>query len=335
MQFPSETALTVSKDSLVIEVLTKGQKLMQAVDEKAVRWNGHEGELLASANGHDIIACEACGFRHAVPLPDPSALIREYAENYYAEEKPTFLAHAGEDQAWAELAQIDRLEIMEKLLGPGRRRILDIGSGPGFFLQTAMKRGWDALGIEPSRQAAEHTRKLGAAVVEGFFSADSAPGLGQFDAVHLNNVLEHVPDPIDILNLAKQRLAKGGAICINIPNDFSPLQIAARATANTGGWWIAPPHHLNYFDFATLEALLVRLGFEVREKLASFPLEAFILMGDNYIGDPVLGRAMHSKRKSFDLSLEAAGLKEVRRNFYRALASAGIGREAIIIATLP
>ena len=307
---------------------------MQAVDEKSVRWNGHEGELLASKNGHDIIACEACGFRHAVPLPDPAVMAREYRENYYAEEKPTFLAHAGEDQAWAELAQIDRLEIMEKMLGTGRRKLLDIGSGPGFFLRTAQARGWQVKGIEPSRQAAAHARGLGVEVVEGFFDAESQPALGAFDAVHLNNVLEHVPDPIGILTLAKRCLVKGGAICLNVPNDFSPLQIAARATAGTGDWWISPPHHLNYFDFASLEALLVRLGFTVREKLSSFPLEAFILMGDNYIGDPVLGRAMHNKRKAFDLALDAAGLKETRRDLYRALAGAGIGREAIIIATL-
>jgi hypothetical protein len=41
---------------------------------------------------------------------------------------------------------------------------------------------------------------------------------------------------------------------------------------------------------------------------------------------------MHGKRKKFDLALEAAGLKDVRRAFYRALAETGIGREAVVIA---
>ena len=64
-------------------------------------------------------------------------------------------------------------------------------------------------------------------------------------------------------------------------------------------------------------------------------MEAFLMMGENYIGDPALGRACHNRRKNFDLAFEAAGLKETRRAFYRALAEAGLGREAVVIAVKP
>ena len=96
-----------------------------------------------------------------------------------------------------------------------------------------------------------------------------------------------------------------------------------------------PPHHLNYFDFATLANLLERLRFRIAEKTTSFPMETFLLMGDDYTKDPVLGRASHNRRKKFDMALEEAGLSKVRRAFYRALAETGIGREAVIIATKP
>ncbi len=69
--------------------------------------------------------------------------------------------------------------------------------------------------------------------------------------------------------------------------------------------------------------------------MTSFPMEAFLLMGDNYVGDPALGRASHAKRKRFDLALEQAGFGEARRALYRALAEAGIGREAVVIAVKP
>ena len=55
-------------------------------------------------------------------------------------------------------------------------------------------------------------------------------------------------------------------------------------------------------------------------------------MGEDYTTDAALGRACHARRKRFDLALEAAGLGQTRRAFYRALASAGIGREAAILA---
>lgn len=292
----------------------------------------HHGARIAAANGYDIVACESCGFRHVLPLPSLHALEREYRENYYGTEKPTFLAHAGEDQPWFALAQADRLESMERLLPPARRRLLDIGCGPGFFLSAAKQRGWTAQGIEPSRQAASHARDLGVAVTEGFFGKDTAAQLGRFDAITLTNMLEHVPDPIAILEQARDCLEPGGVICVGVPNDFSPFQAAGRAAVGAGAWWVAPPHHLNYFDFESLSGLLTRLGFTPKERTTVFPMEAFLMMGENYIGDPALGRACHNKRKKFDFSLEAAGLRDVRRALYRALAEQGIGREAVVIA---
>jgi SAM-dependent methyltransferase len=300
--------------------------------ETIVSWNGHEGTLVTRAQEYDVIACAVCGYRHVVPLPDPEAMEREYREAYYSEEKPTFLAHAGEDQDWARLAQTDRLEIFERLLPRLSRRLLDVGSGPGFFLQTAKERGWRVLGIEPSRQAAAHARDLGLEVVEGLFNADTAPGLGRFDVVHLNNVLEHVADPVELLALARELLDKGGLLCLNVPNDFSPFQASARAALNLREWWAAPPHRLNYFDFESLSLLVSRLGFDICERTTSFPMELFLLMGLDYTTDPALGRACHAQRKRFDLALENSGFKETRRSFYRALAAAGIGREAVIVA---
>ena len=295
----------------------------------------HNGPKIAAAGNHDIIDCFECGFRHALPLPDAAALEQQYRETYYADEKPDFIAHAGEDQDWFALAQNDRLEAFERRLALGRRRLLDIGCGPGFFLKTAIARGWQGHGIEPSRQACAHARGLGAAVTEGFFDAETAPALGRFDAVNLTNVLEHVADPIGVLTRAAQLLEPGGVLCVGVPNDFSPFQIGARGALGIGEWWVAPPHHLNYFDFDSLAALLTRLGLGAQERTTSFPMEAFLMMGDDYTCDPVLGRACHGRRKRFDFALETAGLKEVRRGFYRALASQGIGREAVIIATKP
>ncbi|HUO01267.1 MAG TPA: class I SAM-dependent methyltransferase [Rhizomicrobium sp.] len=306
--------------------------MSHAAAKNVIRDGVHRGPRIAAREHHDIIECETCGFKHALPLPDAAVLEEIYREDYYTQEKPTFLAHAGEDQAWAQLAQTDRLEILETLLPPDRRRLLDVGCGPGFFLQTALRRGWLAHGIEPSRQAAAHARSLGAQVIEGFFNDASAAALGRFDAVTLSNVLEHVPDPAHLLHLARGLLEPGGVICITVPNEFSPTQIAGRAAIGANDWWVAPPHHLNYFNFDSLTALLARMGFAAKARTTSFPMEAFLMMGENYVSDPALGRACHNRRKKFDLAFEAAGLKETRRGFYRALAELGIGREAVVIA---
>lgn len=309
------------------------------VAPERMSWQGHSGPVVARKGGYTVISCESCGFRHVVPLPTAEELAEIYRSDYYVAEKPNYLAEAEEDQRWAALMQTDRLIAFEELLGPSesplsgsRRRLLDIGSGPGFFLLSAAARGWQALGIEPSAQAAAFARENGAEVVEAFFDATTAPTLGRFDVVHLNNVLEHIPDPAALVRLARGVLAPGGLICINVPNDFTPIQAAGRDAAGAEDWWVAPPHHLNYFDFASASGFLERLGFAVKRRTTSFPMEMFLLMGETYIGNATLGRACHRKRMAFDLNLEAAGQGEVRRAFYRALAGAGIGREVVLIA---
>ena len=303
------------------------------VAQISIAWSDHEGPRVARKAGFDIIHCEMCGFRHAVPLPRATELARTYREVAYADDAPA--VPAADDPPWQEIAQQDRLEGLERVLGPGRRRLLDVGCGPGHFLKTARTRGWRAIGIEPSRRAAAQARNAGLEVVEGFFGPEVAAGLGRFDAISLSHVLERVADPVAVLIAARDILEPGGALCVTVPNDFSPFQIAAAATAATGEWWLALPQHLNYFDFATLVNLLERLDFAVAEKTTSFPMEAFLLMGDNYRADPAVGRACHNRRKRFDLALDSAGLKEARRSFYRALAETGIGRDAIVIAVKP
>ncbi len=289
----------------------------------------HHGPTVDQLGGFDVIDCGACGFRHVVPLPTPAELEAIYSEEYYSDEKPTYLAHAAEDAEWAALGYADRLTRLEQVLGT-RGRLLDVGSGPGFFLKAASDKGWRVTGIEPSRQAAEFATNMGLEITNNFFSDETASTLGKFDAVVMTNMLEHVPDPIGLVMLARKVLKPFGAICLTAPNDYNGFQKALRDNAGVSPWWLAPPHHLNYFDFSSLERLVTRCGFQLRGRFTSFPMEMFALQGDLYVGDDVLGRALHKKRKVFDQTL--AGNAETRTAFYDALAQAGLGREAIVFA---
>jgi hypothetical protein len=130
-------------------------------------------------------------------------------------------------------------------------------------------------------------------------------------------------------------LNHGGLVCIVVPNDYNPFQEALRNTMGHLPWWVAPPHHVNYFDFDSLESLLGRLGFEVLLQEATFPIDMFLLMGDNYVGNDVLGRQCHVRRKSLEQALSAAGLATLKRQLYQAMAQLGLGREVLLIARKP
>jgi SAM-dependent methyltransferase len=292
----------------------------------------HDGPVVSTVGEFDVIECVACGFKHAVPLPDPAELERIYREEYFSETKPGYFDRHRADAEWWSLVHGDRYETFEELLPATRRRLLDVGSGPGLFLEEGARRGWTSIGVEPSRQAAAYARSNGATILEGLFLPETVADLEPVDVVHLSEVIEHVADPAAVLSLAHDVLEPDGLLCISTPNDFSPFQLAAREVEELPEWWVVPPHHLNYFDFDSLAGLMRRCGFEACIREATFPIDLFLLMGDRYVGDDELGRACHAKRKRLELGLERAGFGDLRRRLYRSLADLGIGREVVLVA---
>jgi SAM-dependent methyltransferase len=294
-------------------------------------WETHAGPALDSAAGFDVIDCGTCGFKHVVPLPSPAELEQLYRHDYYRTDKPLYIAQMQEDLDWWRLVYAERLDAFAALLPPARRRLLDVGSGPGYFLAESVARGWAAIGVEPSKQAAEHSRSLGLDVREVLLSPETAGQLGQFDVIHLSAVLEHIPHPAELLRVAHGLLAPDGLLCVVVPNDYNPVQGALRESCGFAPWWVAPPHHLNYFDFGSLERLFRRTGFNVLSRQTTFPIDLFLLMGDNYVGDATLGRAVHVKRKRLETTLARAGLSGLKQRLYAAMAELGLGREVVLI----
>jgi len=295
-------------------------------------WNGHNGPVVTSANGFDVIDCKRCAFKHIVAIPTEEELEKTYSHDYYTQEKPLYIERYREDRDWWNVVYTRRYEVLERHLPASRRRLLDIGSGPGFFLLNGKKRGWTVKGIEPSLQAAEHSRGLGLDIENAFFSQQTAARLGSFDAINMSEVLEHIPSPAALLDLVHRQLNAGGLVCIAVPNDFNPFQIVLRDHLGFKPWWVAPPHHVNYFDFASLSKLVEKHGFDVVHEEATFPIDMFLLMGDNYVGNDALGRACHSKRMKFEKALADSGFGNVLGGLYSALARQGLGREVVLFA---
>lgn len=295
-------------------------------------WEQHSGRLLDTVNNFDVIDCHGCGFAHIVPIPTPQELTEVYREDYYSVEKPLYFRHHREDLSWWNMVNEERYLFLEEHLPAGRRRIIDIGSGPGFFLQLGKARGWETLGIEPSRQAAAHARSLDLEIVNEFLGPENVGGLGTFDAVYMHEVLEHIPEPAAMLGLAGQLLEPDGILCVVVPNDYNPLQELLRRHLDFKPWWVAPPHHINYFTFSSIDAVMDSAHLQVIEKTATFPMELFLLMGDNYVGNDTVGRAMHARRKALEMNLTQGGRGDLKQAFYAGLASRGLGREIVAYA---
>ncbi len=293
----------------------------------------HTGRILDTHGQYDVIECEQCGFTHINPVPELQDLEAVYRDEYYTKEKPLFITRQLEDIAWWNTIYDDRYDVLERYLPPERRRLIDIGCGPGFFLQRGMARGWKGLGVEPSHQACEYAEAQGLTVRNCFLHQSGLDEEGmKFDSAHLSEVLEHVPDPAAVCRSVHALLDDKGIACIVVPNDYNPFQQFLRESMGFGPYWVAPPHHINYFTFASLEDLLMSAGFAVIEKEAMFPMELFLMMDENYVGNDRLGRLCHARRKKLDTRLSASPLKTFRREMYRLMAEHGIGREMILYA---
>jgi len=295
----------------------------------------HQGATLSEKNGYRVIDCIACGFKHVNPLPDREELERIYPKEYYASENPDWIEKTLREIDYWNLVYDDRFEVLEHLIAPGHLRILDVGSFLGLFLKRAKERGWTELGIEPSEQGVRFAAEHGVLTWKGFYEDFSNAELGMFGAVNLSLTLEHVIDPAAILRKTYEILRPGGIVCIEVPNEFSPLQDAVRKAMQKPVYWPAPPHHINYFDFQSLSDLLERCGFSVVHRTATFPMEFFLLMGEDYLGNDSMGRASHGKRMQFELNLNRGGLTEFRRELYQFLASKNMGREVVLFAQKP
>ena len=105
------------------------------------------------------------------------------------------------------------------------------------------RRGWEAYGIEPNRALARGLSESRGLPVHAGTLDDLPANWGQFDAITLFHVIEHVPDPRTTLRKVATLLRPGGALLIVTPN------VASIEHRLFGQYWYAlqPPEHLGCF----------------------------------------------------------------------------------------
>jgi 2-polyprenyl-3-methyl-5-hydroxy-6-metoxy-1,4-benzoquinol methylase len=293
---------------------------------------------------HAVARHPEFGYRHLDPIPGDEELRRFYRDDYYRlihEKKraPELRrltaggAAAETERDWLRQSlYADLVEILRRH-APGRR-VLDVGCGVGDLMAHLEEQGFAAEGIEPSVEAAELARaqklRVCCKTIEEYASTHRAERWEPFDGITLINVLEHVPHPVEVVETCRGMLGSAGVLVVRVPNDFTEMQAAAHAKLGGPRWWVAAPDHINYFDFESLGGLLERMGFEVVHRQSDFPMELFLLMGENYVGDSDVGGRCHEKRVRFETALPT----ELRRRMYEALAGVGVGRSCLVCGRL-
>ena len=101
---------------------------------------------------------------------------------------------------------LDRLENQGSIRG---KRLLEVGSARGWFLEAAGKRGADVRGIEPEAENARVAQDHGLSVETGLFPQD-LEDRGPYDLIVFNDVFEHIPQPSNLIGEVADLLSPGG-----------------------------------------------------------------------------------------------------------------------------
>lgn len=294
--------------------------------------NLHKGKTIWKSKKYSVIDCVKCGFCHLDPIPELKDLQKMYTHHFYQSMKPKYIKKDESELPYWNITFDDKLYLIESKIRKKKKRILDIGCGPGFFLKRAKERGWDVLGIEPSTTAASYAKSHGIPIVESLFEQYQSHTPDKFDAIHSKFLLEHVIDPFSICKSCYSLLNKGGIICFEVPNDFNVLQNIVIKTMKKPHYWVGSPEHINYFSLKSLTNLLKKAGFKTFYAESTFPLELFLLFGLDYVGNDRVGRKIHRMRMRLETNIHSSGYNKLKRELYNYFAQKGLGRELIVYA---
>lgn len=224
-------------------------------DSPAPLLSGHD-RLTEAPGEFSVVACASCGLAFTQPRLRPEDFATYYPETYNAyEPNASAKASLGERIGSLQRELLVRYGPYREVWRRGPGKLLDVGCGTGDLAAVFGRHGWQAHGIEPSEQAAEHARAAGVAVVTGTL-ADAPWPEASFDAIVFNHSLEHIPDPAEALAQAARLLRPGGVLAIAVPN-FGSWH---RRLFGSAWFQLDLPRHLQHFDRASLAGLVRRTG---------------------------------------------------------------------------
>lgn len=195
-----------------------------------------------------VVRCHQCMLWYLNPRPAAGVAMTSYeSDDYFSGAHGGYADYASQQQSLRAgfrslLARLERL-------GLTGGRLLEVGSGHGYFLVEARKYYDECVGVELSPLAADAARDLSGATVLN--SVDDVSPDEQFDLVFASHVIEHVYDPVPFTEKLVAHLRPGGTIVYSTPDMNSFWRKLM------GRHWpsFKIPEHVTFFDSETLARL--------------------------------------------------------------------------------
>jgi 2-polyprenyl-3-methyl-5-hydroxy-6-metoxy-1,4-benzoquinol methylase len=229
-------------------------------------------DSFVSGEQFDIFRCKECGFMFTQDFPQGNDINRYYNSIEY-------ISHSDTDKGLVNnlyhrvrrhmLKRKTQLVLTTSLRTSGK--LLDIGTGTGYFPAAMKKAGWEVKAIEKNEQTRAYAKKkFGLEVYDE--SALETFEANSFDVITLWHVLEHLENLDTVWNKLHEILTETGILVIAVPNS------ASYDAEYYGDQWAAydVPRHLWHFTPATIQKWGAKHEFVLAARYP-MPFDAFYI----------------------------------------------------------
>ncbi|MBL7924858.1 MAG: class I SAM-dependent methyltransferase [Bacteroidia bacterium] len=213
-------------------------------------------DFTVSHEKFELVECVSCSLVFTNPRPSAEEIGKYYQSSEYISHTNSSKGLMNKAYQWARRRAIaGKLKVLESL-DPQPRTLLDYGCGTGEFLAAAKSKGWVCAGLELDEGARNLARKNHSINVDEPKHLKSLPS-GQFGAITLWHVLEHVHELQETVSQLRRCLSSKGVLIIAVPNRTSYDAV------KYGRHWAAydVPRHLYHFSRKPMQQLMENAGF--------------------------------------------------------------------------
>ncbi len=237
----------------------------------------HVKDYSISQEEFELMECSNCGLRLTQGHPDPGTIGPYYVSDDYISHTNTAKGIVNQLYHRVRGYMLGQKQKLVEGCHPSGR-LLDIGTGTGYFLSHMKQNGWQVTGLEPDEGARKVAKKEFGLVVDDIdrlYHLDPK----SFDVVTMWHVLEHVHALNEDLAQISLLIRDEGWLIIAVPNPTSS------DADHYGKFWAGydVPRHLWHFSPKSMNLLLEKHGFELTNT-KGMPFDAFYvsLLSEKY-----------------------------------------------------
>lgn len=195
-----------------------------------------------------VVTCDQCGFLFVLDPKDSTVSESDISKT---EARHTLIPTPRNRHYYIK-------KLIEERIGP-TSSVLEIGAGYGALGKLLDHHGHNYLGFEPSTVRADIATEGGIDVVPAVYDPSEVDET--FEAIVIDNVLEHVENPRTVVEQAVSSLDENGIVIVIVPSRRDLRRLHPQW--NESNFWV-PNVHINFFRLKDLERLYSVTGLQMK-----------------------------------------------------------------------